>query len=126
MRPVRSSRRCPTKPTRSTDAKPGQSRFSALRDAAGKNRDSPGFGLDCALAVFPVRIAKLALEQLAIRIARHLANEIERARAFVLGELLATEVRELFGQRRTGLDACCRLDRSLYLFAPILVRNAEY
>ena len=69
------------------------------RDAPGdrelRRRRARGPRLDRAVAPLPVRVAQLALVELAVRVARHLGDEVDRLRRLVLGELVAAEGEDL-------------------------------
>src|SRR5256885_2071996 len=80
---------------------------------------------DGALAPFPVGVAELALVQLAVRVAWHLDDEVDRPRCLELRELVAAEREDLVGELGAGVDTGRRFDDRLDLLAPVLVRDAE-
>src|SRR5215468_7214561 len=80
--------------------------------------------LDRPLAPGPVRIAQLALVELAVRIARHRGDEVDRSRTLVLGHALVAEGENLVGQGLVWRDARRGLDHRLHGLAPVLVRDA--
>src|SRR5712691_1576361 len=78
--------------------------------------------LDARGAARPVRVAKLALDELARGVARQRVVEGHLARDLVAGHVLAAEGDDLFGRDR---GARLELDRGMDALAPLLVGNAE-
>ena len=60
--------------------------------------------IDRPLAPFPIRVAQLALVQLAVGIAGHFGREVDRLRRLELGQPPGTELHDLLRQLRPGLD----------------------
>src|SRR5689334_6893557 len=82
--------------------------------------------LDRALAVLPVRIAQLALEELARRLARQLVREVDRARPLELGEPSREALHDRGPQHLVRRDTRRGLDDRLDLLAHVVVGNAEH
>src|SRR6478752_5518653 len=82
--------------------------------------------LDRGLAVGPVRVPQLALQQLARGLTRQLVHEIERARPLELGEPAAQVLHDRVAQRVVGRDAGPRLDDRLDLLPHVVVGDAEH
>src|SRR3954447_7259307 len=76
---------------------------------------------DRALARFPVRVAQLALVQLAVRVARQLLDEVDRARRLVLRQLVDRPRQDLGFELGPAVGELDRLDDRLDLFAPVVV-----
>src|SRR5437870_4152224 len=78
---------------------------------------------DPPLAPLPVRRADLALQELAGGITRDLGDEVDGARALVVGETLAAEIDDVV---RGRVRAVFQLHDGLQLLAPLLVRDADH
>src|SRR5260221_2257247 len=79
--------------------------------------------LNATLAVFPVLLAQLALEDLAISIFRQLRDKLDGARLLIAGQVLPTEgVQFLLGKCHARTQRDDRLDT----FAPERVGDANH
>src|SRR3984893_3298318 len=76
--------------------------------------------------VSPIAVAQHTLVELAGREAREFSLEIDRARTLLVRQMRSAEVHQLIHQIGVGLNVGHDLDHSLYFFAKILIRNAEY
>src|SRR5580704_19124561 len=76
---------------------------------------------DAARPLAPIPVAEQALVQLAGGKPRQFLFEVDRARAFDMGKVLAAESDQLLGEIRGWADAGHRLHDSLHLFAEVRV-----
>src|SRR4051794_30889186 len=83
-------------------------------------------GSDRGLAFGPVRVAQLALEQLAGRLARQLVDEVDRAGPLELREPALQELHDRGPQRVVRDRAFAHLDDGLDLLAHVVVGDAEH
>src|SRR5262249_50909806 len=115
--PGRAQRRLLRKPARhvlhrlvSGRARPGQLAAPGDRQLARPKR--PRDSADAPLVPFPVRLAQLALEHLAARVARQRVDEVDRARTLVAAQPCLAEREQLLRRRgRSGLRDDDRLNR---------------
>src|SRR3954471_15979988 len=83
-------------------------------------------GSDRGLAVGPVRVAQLALEQLAGGLAGQLVDEVNETRPFDLREPALQVLHDRGPQRVVGGRAVAHLDDGLDLLAHVVVGDAEH
>src|SRR5579863_415587 len=103
-----------------------RARWSSLCAAGTPDSKLLGRSDDAALAPRPIALAQRALVELAGRQARQLRLEIDRARAFQVGQTLAAKG-DQFGLRlRPRRDARHELDDRFHLLAHLLVWNPEH
>src|SRR5690606_4861156 len=81
---------------------------------------------DGTAAVLPVRVAELALEELAVRLARQLLDVVDRLGPLHLREPALQRREDLGGQPVAGRDALGGLHDGLDLLAPLVVGDAEH
>src|SRR5690606_8338266 len=74
----------------------------------------------------PIAIAQLALLHLARLGARQLRDEVDRARALVVRDVIAAEADQLLGELGAGLVAGGRHHDGLHLLAEIVVGHADH
>src|SRR5689334_934815 len=114
----------PTSSARPTSRRGASSRSSPPGEPVA-NRASASRS-DLGAVAFPVRVAELALVELAAGVAGQLGHEVDRLRALELGEAVLAEREDLVAQLVVRLDADLGLHDGLDLLTPVGVGDAEH
>src|SRR5690349_24456952 len=83
-------------------------------------------GSDLAVDAFPVRVAELALDELAVGLAGEGVDVVDRAGQLELAHAGAGPLDDLGAELVGALEALVELDDGLDLLAPVRVRDAEH